>query len=189
MAETVFELDKASQAELIKALDYLRKEIPNPRTKRRILNKASQPVQDAARQLTPVWKGVTRSPESGLKNDVHYRYKAASRKTGKRAGKGKGVIVGEYKAGHLRQSIQVLSAVKLKRSSSGVIGPNRNGIGPKYGFARGNNPPSTDAYYAHMRYGNARAFRVRIMEAALRVSSPVVVRIIESEIDRELTKF
>lgn len=189
MAETVFELDKTSQAELIKAIDYLRKEIPNPRTKRRILNKASEPVQDAARQIAPVWKGTTRDPRYKLKNNVHYRYKSGFQKSGTKAGKGKGVIVGAYRAGHLEQSIQVLSAVKLRRSATGVIGPRRGGDGPRYGFGRGKNPRNVDAYYAHMIYGNARAFRVRIMETALRTSGPQSAGIIETEVLKILAKF
>lgn len=189
MAETVFELDKASQAELIKALDYLRKEIPNPRTKRRILNKASEPVQEAARRLTPVWSGTDRDGRYKLKTDVHYRYKSGFHKSGSKAGKGKGVIVGAYKAGHLEQAVQVLSATQLKRARVGVIGPRRNGPGPKYGFSKGKNPRNVDAYYAHMIYGSARAFRTRIMESALQQAGPQAARIIEDEVLKILSKF
>ena len=189
MPETVFQLDKASEAELIKALEYLRKEIPNPRTKRRILNKAAEPVQTAARQITPVWKGTTRDPRHKLKPNVHYRYKSGFQKTGARAGKGQGVIVGAYKAGHLEQSIQVLSAVKLKRSATGVIGPRRGGDGPRYGFGRGKNSKNVDAYYAHMIYGNARSFRVRIMEKALQQAGPSASTIIIDEVIKYLAKF
>lgn len=189
MAETVFELDKASQAELVKALDYLRKEIPNPRTKRRILNKAAEPVQATSRQIAPVWKGTTRDPRYKLKSNVHYRYKTGFQKTGSKAGKGKGVIVGAYKAGHLEQSIQVLSAVKLKRSATGVVGPRRGGDGPRYGFGRGKNPRNVDAYYAHMIYGNARAFRARVMEKGLQAAGPEAAKIIETEVLKILAGF
>lgn len=189
LADMYFELDEVNYSELIKALRYLETEIPNPRTKRRILNKAAEPVQDAARRLTPIWDGTDRDGRYGLKTNVHYRYKSGARKTGTKAGKGKGVIVGSYKAGHLEQSVQVLSATQLKRARIGVIGPRRNGPGPKYGFSRAKNSKNVDAYYAHMIYGNARAFRTRIMEPALQQAGPQAARIIEDEVLKILSKF
>lgn len=115
-------------------------------------------IQDAARAVTPIFKGPT---------GEHYLYDTPKLLKKLRAPNGKGRIKTIYRAGNTAVSIQDLSERRTKIAKAGVavVGPliRRSKAKGPLGTTEGN----ADAWYAHMIYGSAKAFGNKVMQKAL----------------------
>lgn len=121
-----------------------------------ILRKGAAVIRKSARDLTPDRKPVQKSG-IGLKPNPYY----GRSKNGKRAGKGRGVIVARYHKGNLRRSIATLN---FKRSSDVFIGPR---LGKNTRGEIGRTISTANGYYAQMVFGGRKNFRRRVLEPAL----------------------
>lgn len=99
----------------------------------------------------------------------HYRYP----KSGERI---------KYNPGNLKRSVKVL---KLNRSQDVFIGPKQGGTSAR---EIGGPGQPVDGYYAQMLFGSARAYRIRILEAARRASGAQALTRIAKKAQTELRK-
>lgn len=114
---------------------------------------------------------------------AHYRYIGVRKgKRRKRNTAGKSRI--KYNPGNLRQSIDVLE--KLKKSKITYVGPDIARVVRQKEYG----PPKSqsDAYYAQMIYGSAKAFGDKIMVTAYLAVEPQVLSYIESRVSRNLRR-
>jgi len=162
----------------LKRIDKVLAKVKDPDKKREILTKASGPVIEKARKLSPIGK-----PRGGvLKGAASATYSTPKLVSSKRAAKGKGIIKSRYYPGNLQGSIQGLP---LKKTARVFIGPKivRRARAKSYGKSSRSN---TNAFYAQMIFGSARAFQKRIMITALQGSKSRAAQIIASEVRKAL---
>lgn len=156
--------------DLLKRLGKVLNRVDDRKEKRKVLRKGAKPVVKAARSITP---------ES---SEEHFRYNTpkAFRKS-KRAAKGSGVVVGIYRPGNLALSIRSLL---FRRSEDVYVGPNIRKKASAKGIEYGPGTGRTDAYYAQMIYGSAKAFQERITARALQMAQGAAVVVIRKELER-----
>ena len=155
-ASDVAALDKELQ-QVIKGLSDVPKQFNDTKV-RQALRHALAPVRQTARAVTP------------RSNEAHYRYKYHS---GKRKGKGKGIIKAIYAPGHLSKSVRILTFKRSKRAL--FVGPKLDRKAGEAGGLFGASSTKVDAYYAHMVFGSAIAYRKQVTERALNTNREVVV--------------
>lgn len=180
MADTVIDTSgmPANIKRTVKRINAVLSKIKDPAQKREVLTKASEPVIDKAQRLAPIGK-----PRGGvLRGAASATYATPKLVSNKRAAKGQGVIKSRYYPKNLERSIQVLP---LKKTARAVIGPRvlRRGRAKSYGKSAKSN---TNAFYAQMIFGSARAFQKRIMITALQSSKSRAAQIIASETRKAL---
>jgi hypothetical protein len=163
MATPTFNFDTDSAAlnkelqEVLKGLSDVPKQFTDTKV-RQALRHALAPVRQTARAITP------------RSDKAHYRYE---KNTGKKKGKGKGVIKAIYAPGHLSKSLRILTFRRSKRAL--FVGPKFDSKAGRAGGLFGASPTKVDAYYAHMVFGSAIAYRKQVTERALNTNREVVV--------------
>lgn len=141
--------------------------------RRRIAQSAAGIVVNSARMTA---KSLFKSQQT------HYVYNTPKLIRRLKAPDGQGVKIATYMPGNLMRSIIDIAErrARLKKQTYKVIiGPYYRGRGPLGGKARAiyNSERKIDGYYAHMVFGNSRAFQQRVMIPALiKVSSQVLSR-------------
>lgn len=127
---------------------------------------------------------------------THYVYNTHKLIRRLKAPKGQGVKIATYAPGNLMRSIIDIAErrTRLKKQTYKVIiGPYYRGRGPLGGKARAifNSESKIDGYYAHMVFGNSRAFQQKVMIPALiKVSAQVLAKMRDkaSEVLKEETR-
>jgi hypothetical protein len=130
--------------------------------------------QEIAKAAAPVIiaSARKRAANSFVNNKIHYTYNTPKIIGRIKAPAGKGRKTGVYYPGNLKRSIVDIADKRQKykkKTYKVIIGPYYRGRGPITGTARQifNSDTKINGYYAHMVYGSANAFRLRIMVPAL----------------------
>lgn len=156
----VFEVDLRSK-EVVAKFNAIVKEIKDPNKRREAVKEGVSFVVAGARK---------RAPKS---QKPHYLYTGVTKLISNiRASRGSVVDKRiKFYPGNLKLSIQHLE--RLRRTPDAIIGPKivRNPRAKAYG----RNERNTNAYYAQMVYGSAKAFRDRVMVPALLESESKVI--------------
>lgn len=154
---TKLSISEQELRDVLNRLDRVLVKTNNTDKKLAILRNQAKKVVTAARAIAPVSK------------KRHFVYNTVKLLSNRRAKRGYGQKKAVIYPGNLKFSIQTLS---LKRARKVYIGPRilrRIKTGGVYG------PRNTNAYYAQMIYGSARAFRDRIMIPALVSSRSAII--------------
>lgn len=130
--------------------------------------------QEIAKAAAPVIIASVkkRIRNAAVSDGIHYTYNTPKIIGKIKAPPGKGRKVGEYHPENLMRSIVDIAERRQKykkKTYKVIIGPYYRGRGPITGTARQifNSDTKINGYYAHMVYGSANAFRLRIMVPAL----------------------